>query len=205
MQLHDAVRYPAFTQPHQIAKGIFAAGQNHQIGPHQLFRLANIAHTHIRLRSKRIEIRKVRNVRDLHNGDVDVAFISAQILALLQCNAIFIFQINIQPWHHAQHRNTGQRFNLLDTGVQQRHITAKLIDDHPFYACAFVIVQQRQRAVNGGEYPTTIDIRHQNDRALRHFCHAHIDDIAIAQVNLCRAPRTFQHQHIELLRQAVIN
>ena len=205
MQLHDAVRHAAFTQPHQIAQRIFAAGQNHQIGPRQLFWLANIAHAHIRLCGKRIEIRKVRNVRYLNHRDVDVAFVCAQIFALLQRNAIFIFQINIQPGHDAQYRNVGQRFNLLNTGVQQRHITAKLIDDHPFDPRAFVIVQQRQRAINGGKHPAAIDICHQNDRTLRHFSHAHIDDIAIAQVNLSRTSRAFQHQYIELLRQAVVN
>ena len=135
------MRHPAFTQPHQIAQGVFAAGQNHQIGPRQLFWLANIAHAHIRLCGKRIEISKVRNVWYLNNGDIDVAFVCAQIFALLQRNAIFIFQINVQPWHDAQDRNAGQRFNLLNPGIQQRHITAKLIDDHPFYPGAFMVVQ----------------------------------------------------------------
>ncbi len=66
-------------------------------------------------------------------------------------------------------------------------------------------MQQRQRAINSGEYAAPVDIRHQNNRTLGHFRHSHIDDIAIAQIDFRRASGAFQHNNVIFLRQTVID
>ena len=98
-----------------------------------------------------------------------------------------------------------QRFNLFNTRVQQRHVAAKLIDNHPFHPRPLMLVQQRQCAVDSGKHAAPVYIGHQNHRTLCHLGHAHIDDIAVAQVNLRRAARPFQHQHVKLARQALVD
>ena len=144
-------------------------------------------------------------MRYLHHGNVDIALGGSQVFSLLQRHAVFVFQIHLQPRHNAQHRHAGQVFYLLNTRVKQRNIATKFIDDDPFHPRPLAIVQKRQRAVDGGKDAASVNVRHEEHRALRHFGHPHVDDIAIAQVNLRRAARAFQHQHVILPGQAVID
>ncbi len=205
LRLENPVRQPAILQPQQIAQRVFTARQNNQVRTRQLLRMAHVAYTYVRLGGQRVEVGKVRDMRQLHHRHVNLVGPRVAVLALLQRDAVLIFQLNLQPRHHAQYRHVRQRFNLLNAGVQQRNIAAKLIDDHPLHPRPFVVAQQRQRAVNRRENAAAIDIRHQNHRALRHLRHAHIDDIAVAQVDFRRATRPFQHQHVILARQTAID
>ena len=123
----------------------------------------------------------------------------------LQRDAVLILEIHVKPWHNAQHRHPGQRLDLLYPGAQERHIAAEFIDDHPFHPRPLLRLQQRQRAVNRGKHPAAVDIGHQDHRALRHLGHAHIDDIAVAQVNLRRTAGPFQHQRLILPGQALVD
>ncbi len=68
-----------------------------------------------------------------------------------------------------------------------------------------MFLKQRQGAVNCREHAAPVDIRDQNNRALRQFRHPHVDDIAVAQIDFRGAPRPFQHHHLILCRQALVD
>ena len=199
------MRHAALAQPAEVAERIFTARQDHHIHARQLLRLANIADADVRLRRQRVEIGKIGDVRHLNHGNLNIAPVGAQIFPFLQRDAVLIFKIDVQPRHDAEHRDAGERFYLLDPGIQQRHVAAKFINNHALDPRALAIVQQRERAVDRGEYAAAIDIRHEDHRALGHLGHAHIDDVAIAQIDLRRTSCPFQHQHIMFGGQAVIN
>ena len=199
------MRHTAFAQPAQIAERVFTARQDNHIHARQLLRLANVADADVRLRRQRVEIGKIGDVRHLNHGNLNITPVGTQIFPFLQRDAVLIFKIDVQPRHDAEHRDAGERFYLLDPGVEQRHVAAKFVDNHPLDPRALVVVQQREGAVDRGEYAAAIDIRHEDHRALRHLGHAHVDDVAIAQVDLRRAARPFQHQHIMFGGQAVID
>ncbi|CNU13067.1 Uncharacterised protein [Salmonella enterica subsp. enterica serovar Bovismorbificans] len=118
MCLQYRIRHPAFAQPGEVAQRILTARQDHQINVSQRFRAANIAYAHIRLRRQSVKIRKVRNMWQLHNGNSDITGGVTAIFIVLQRDAIFIFQIHIQPRHHSQDRDAGKRFDLFDTGIE---------------------------------------------------------------------------------------
>ncbi len=203
--LLDRVRHAALAQPAQIAEGIFTARENDQVGVGQRLRIADIAHPDVWLRRQGVKVGKIGDMRQVNHGDVDVAPVGAMVFPGLQRDAVLILKIHVKPWHNAQHRHPGQRLDLLYPGAQERHIAAEFIDDHPFHARPLLRLQQRQRAVNRGKHPAAVDIGHQDHRALRHLGHAHIDDIAVAQVNLRRTAGAFQHQRLILSGQALVD
>ena len=203
--LLDRVRHAAFTQPAQIAEGIFTARENDQVGVGQRLRVADIAHPDVRLRRQGVKVGKIGDMRQVNDGDVDIAPVGAVVFPGLQRDAVLILKVNFKPRHNAQHRHAGQRLDLLDPRAQERHIAAEFIDNHAFHPRSLLGLQQRQRAVNRGKYPAAVDVGHQDHRALRHFGHAHIDDIAVAQVNFRWAAGPFQHQRLILPGQALVD
>ena len=69
--------------------------------------ITDIAHANIGLCCQGVKIGEIGDMRYLHHGDVDIAPRGSQVFSLLQRHAVFIFQIDIQPRHHAEHRNAG--------------------------------------------------------------------------------------------------
>ena len=94
---------------------------------------------------------------------------------------------------------------MFNARHQQGDITAEFIDDHTDHPGAFVVCQQGECAVNRGEHTTAIDIRHQDHRCVYHLRHAHIHNVAVAQIDLRRAARTFQHNDVVLRSQVIVN
>jgi hypothetical protein len=48
-------------------------------------------HAHVRLRGEGVKIGEIRDVRQLHHGNIDGPLAGAQVFATLQRHAVFVF------------------------------------------------------------------------------------------------------------------
>ncbi len=106
------------------------------------------------------------------------------------------------PRHHAQHRHAGQGVQLGEAGSEDLRIATQPIDDEPGHPRAVGRGQQRQRADESSEHAATVDVAHQQDRRLRQPGDVHVHEVGVAQVDLGRAPRALDDDHVVRRPQA---
>ena len=88
--------------------------------------------------------------------------------------------------------------------AQNFHVAAEFIDDEALNAGPLLRLQQLHRAVQLGEDAAPVDIARQQDRRIHQLCQAHVDDIVDLEVDLRRAARPLDDDHVHLPGKAVV-
>ena len=107
----------------------------------------------------------------------------------------------VQVRHHADYRLAGFLLQPVQSGLQQRNIAAKTVDDEADDAVALRGRQQRQRTDDMCKHAATINVRDQQHRHVCFLGKPHVGDVVGAQVDFSRAAGAFANQAIVLRRQ----
>ncbi|MNZ89233.1 hypothetical protein D3C78_1081440 [compost metagenome] len=105
---------------------------------------------------------------------------------------------------HTHHRFAGAFFKPVETGLQQREVTAKTIDDEAFDPRLFARRQQFEGTHQMGENPAAIDIGNQQHRTIHRFGEAHVGDVASTQIDFRRRACAFDHHQRIRRAQALV-
>ena len=162
----------------------------------------NIPHAQQRVLFQRHEVRKIGQMRQTDDSDVQRLFAVPHLEALAQ--GVLVLDVHLQVRHDAHHGQMGLFFQHRKAGAQDLHVATKFIDDKPLDALAFFFFQQLHRAVKLGEHAAPVDVAHQKHRRIHHLSEAHIHDVLAFQVDLCRAARALDDDDVSLLGKAVI-
>ena len=199
--LQNSSLHTALAQPFQVAGGIFSTRNNNHIRLAQLAYTCYIAQGYTRNQLEYVEVCIVGHARNAYNCNINQLNLAAAADTLGK--AVLILDINLQHRQHAYDRYACFFFNHLQAGAQDFYVTAELVDDNTLNHGSFVVLQQHQRAVDGSENATTVNICYQQHRSLGHFSHAHVDKIVLFDVDFRRAACTLDADNIELGSQRI--
>ena len=108
-------------------------------------------------------------------------------------------------WDDPCTRNFDKLIESIKPRFKNRDITPEFIDDSGFNPCSFFGLKQRQCPIKLGKYSAPVNIAHKQYRRVHHLCKAHIYDVILFQVDLCRAPCPFYYDDIVLGCQLVVS
>ena len=103
----------------------------------------------------------------------------------------------VQEGQGAQHRPRGAFLEHPQARLEQGQIPAKLVDDPAPDVCLVRLVEQGQGAVHRRQDPAAVDVTDDDDRQVHGPGQAHVDVVALAQVDLCGATRAFGDDDVE--------
>ena len=106
---------------------------------------------------------------------------------------------------HPRHRDPGPLLQHAQSRLQDGDVSAELIDDQSPDALPLLFFQQHDRPDELGKYTAPVDIPGQQDRCVHKLCQSHIYNIILLQIDLCRAARPLDHDHIVLPPQFLIS
>ena len=89
---------------------------------------------------------------------------------------------------------------IVESGFEQRHVAAELVDEERRDACAMRRFEQLDRADELREDAAAIDIADEHDRRLGALGHLHVHDIARLQVDLGGRAGAFDDDEVVTLR-----
>ena len=191
----------ALPQPKQILHRVLRARQNHQIGRAQLPRALHIANAQQLVLLQRDEIREIADVRQADDGHIQRLDRVPGVQPLGE--GILILDFHMQIRHNAQHRQPRLFLQHRQTGAQDIHIAAKLVDYQPRDARALLRLKQRNRAVKLGEHAAPVDVPGQQHRRVHQLGQPHVYDVVRLEVDFRRTARALDDDDIRLLAQAV--
>ena len=189
----------ALDEPFHVSHRILCTRKEDQIRVAQLPFVCHVAQGHAVDQLKHAEIRKVGNVRQTDDRHINAFGEGALVETVGQ--AVLIIHINLFHREDTQHRFAGQIFQHLKARLQYLHIAPELIDDDTAETVLVFLRQQLDGAVGGSKDAAPVDVRHQDDRRIRHFCHAHVDDIVFRQVDLRRGAGALDDNDVIFRRQ----
>lgn len=179
----------------QVGDRRFRTGQNHQSGiRRQPLAGANKNQLDIRFCRQRIQIVEIRDAGkdrycDLQRG-------RAASCQALQRHRVLGGQPPsvLQPWHDAEAWPSRKTPHRIDSGIEERNVTTKLVDDVAGYHCPVVIGEDGMRADQRGDHAATIDVADHHHRHAGARRKSHIGDITGPEIDFGRRARTF-HDH----------
>ena len=83
-----------------------------------------------------------------------------------------------------------------EAGREQAGIAAKLVDREGLDPCPVGLGEDRMRADQARDHAASVDIAEEDHRYIGGLGEAHIGDIAGAEIDLGRAPRPFDEDHV---------
>ena len=154
------------------------------------------------MRLQRGKVCKIGNVRQADHRDVDR--LSRRPFRKAGGEGILVVDPYRQKRHNAEHRDPGQAFQLPEAGAQKRLVAAELVDDKAPDPGTLALIQQHHRAVQLGKDPAAVDIPREQHRRIHQLCQAHVHDVVFTQIDLRRAARSLDHDHVVLFGKAFI-
>jgi len=95
-------------------------------------------------------------------------------------HAVFFWQSMLPPhWQRGHRRYSRQVPQHLRAGLQQRRITAKLVEYKTFDEFFLCRIKQGPRAVKVCKGAASINVSHQQTRCICVLRDAHVDDVAV--------------------------
>ena len=110
----------------------------------------------------------------------------------------------VEKGQYAEHRFIRVVLEPVDPRSEEPKITSKTVDDETGDPSPLRLAQERQRAHQMGKHAAAVDVRHQQYRTIDRLGEAHVGDVAVAQIDLRRAARTFHQDHAVLGAEALI-
>ena len=171
-------RHAGLLQPQKVLDRVLGARQDDHVRISEGARPRNIAQVRLRDPRKDIEIGEIGQVREPDDRDLH-GFSRGRAVRLLQLGGerILIVQVELHVGHHADHRNAAPLLEHADAGVQDRFVTAELVDDKALQKGLFVGFQQHLRAQKLREDTAAVDVARQKDRRPDRLREPHVDDI----------------------------
>src|SRR5206468_8578743 len=162
--------------------------QHDDVGAGDLVGVAYEAYVNAGLPRQRLEVVEVRDERQADDRDVKRAG-RAPARRLVQIERVLGgYEASVEVRDDSEHRHSGARAELGKPGRQYGRVAPESVDDEAPDPCAVIRIEQTQGAEQGGEHAAAIDVAHEQHRRVRHARDRHVDDVAIAQVDLGRAP-----------------
>ena len=112
--------------------------------------------------------------------------------------AVLLIDIQIKIRHDSDHRNIRTFLEHGESRLQDGHISPELIDDHSFDTLTLLFLEQHDCPDKLCEHAAPVDIPGEQHRRVHQFRQTHIYDIILLQIDLRRASRSFDHDHIIL-------
>ena len=157
---------------------------------------ADEAHVHAGLGGQRLEVVEVRDQRQSHDGDVDRAGHTPTGSVVQVQRVLGGHEPRFEARDDAEHRHARARAQLGEPRGEHGLVATESIDDEAADPGAVGRVEQRKRSQERGEHAAAIDVAHEQHRRLGHAGHAHVDNVAVAQVDLGRAPRALDDHEV---------
>ena len=103
----------------------------------------------------------------------------------------------MQVRQHAEDLFAGALHQPVEAGFEQGDVAAEAVDQEAGGARALAVAEQLQGADELGKDPAAVDIADDDDGAIDRLGEAHVGDVAVAQVDLGRAPGALDQHHVE--------
>ncbi len=151
-----------------------------------------------------IEIGEIADVAQQYYGYVDLAPLRRGALGG-QCNGVFFFDVDVVVvGDHTQHGNAAEVLEHLPSLFKEPQVAAEFVDEDAFDVCPLFGPQQHDGSVYAGEDAAAVDVANQKDVGARVHGHGHVDQVAVAQVDLGEAAGPFHHDGVMSGGQAVV-
>ena len=193
---------PLCAQKFQIGPGALAAGDHDQIGITR-DRLPGADHgqRHPRFQLQRVKIVEIGNARQGEAGDpiAAAAGFAAKVQRIFGGKPVR----PVKPRHHAVAPPAGAGLDQMITIVEQAGVAAKLVHRKPPDHRGIARVQHCLGPHQLRDHPAAVDVADQHHRHRRRAGKAHVGNVALPQIDLCRAARAFDNHQIATRAQPV--
>ena len=143
-----------------------------------------------------IEVGKIRDLRSLHDSDVNI---SHHVIArhILQGDRVLIIDTQlVEVRDDTQDRYACPFFEEGQRRFKQGDITPELIDDEPFHEGSLILIKQHQRADDRSKRTAAVNVSDKEDRRVAFLRDTHVDDIIFLQIHFRRTAGPFDDQRI---------
>ena len=182
--------------------GILGTRYQNEIRMAQLCRTGYITHGYTRNTFKNIEIRKIGNPWKPDHCQINLTNLLMITHAFTE--AVLIFHLDVQIRSHSHYRNFAFFFQHFYARIQNGLIAPEFVDNKAFDHISLIFFQKFHCTIKLCKNSASVNISGQKHRGFCHFCHSHIDDIFIFQINLRRGASSLQHNDICLFFQGMI-
>ena len=158
-----------------------AAREDDHVCADQLRRTGDPRQLHVRLDVERVEVGRIGEVGKSDHCDAQRVPgtrrrpIATDVERVLDAEQRIVAQVG----EHAEHRDAGPTFELVDPTVEQRGITAELVEDDASDRGAQHRRKQIDRTVRCGERSAPLDVDHQDRAHAGGVGEGQVDEIAV--------------------------
>ena len=195
-QLTDFLRIALSLQVQQIFGRILTTRQHDEVRMSDHIPLLYKADIHIRFMIQCIEVGKIRDLRSLHDSDVNI---SHHVIArhILQGYRVLIIDTQfVQVGDDTQDRDACPFFEEGQRRFKQGDIAPELIDDEPFHEGSLILIEQHQRTDDRSKRTAAVNISDKEDRRVAFLRDTHVNDIIFLQIHFRRTAGPFDDQRI---------
>ena len=203
VRLDNRLVEPVFPKEKEVVEGVFRAGEDDDVRFSYLFQVVCIERVEARVGFEGIEVGEVRHVPQEDDGDVDFALGQGAALAVEDDRVLLLDHDIPEIRDDADDRDARQPPEHLAALVEEADVSPELVDDHALHQPPLVLVEEHDASVNGGEDAAPVDVGHEEGSGVGMARHAHIDDVAVAEVQLGDAPCAFKDDGVEARREPV--
>ena len=200
---HDSLGATVATQFIQVVQGRFGAWQDDDVGLLDILCIVGIEQMDAWVTLQRVKVGVIRQVTQHDNGHIDLATLGLHRL-LSQRHTVLLLDIDILVvWDDTQHGNSADVLQHFAAFVKQAHIAAKLVDDNALDKLSVLESLQGDTAINRSEYPTPVNVAHQDDIGMGMTGHGQVHQVGVPQVDLRNAASSLHHDGIVTCCQAL--
>ena len=121
----------------------------------------------------------------------------------LERDAVLLGQRDVEPRDHPERGHAGALLEPGRAGRQQRCVAAEAVEQEARQQVALRVGQAVPRAQQVRERPAAVDVAAEQHGSRDLERDRHVDDVAVAQVDLRRAARALDHDDVVVVEQAV--
>ena len=122
----------------------------------------------------------------------------------LQSERVFLWDVYVvEPGNDSRDAYAGTLKQHVKAGVEQRRVSAKLVDDERLYQLLLFGFEQHHSPNKGSEYAAAVDVAHDDDRGVCVARHPHVHYLVFFQINLSGTARAFYDHDVVLRPQRV--
>ena len=198
----DRVGQAGLPQPGQVGDCRLGAGEHHQVGGGQFGRLDGEADPHTRLGREGLHVGGVADPRQPDHCDVEPVGAPGRGRAAEHPpvrERVLRVEPQVQrPRHHPVRRAAGDPAQHVQPRLEQAAIAPELVHHEPGQQRLIGRVEQGDGAEHRGEHAAPVDVA-DHDRGQPGLPRqAHVDVVAVAQVDLGGAARALADHHVVL-------
>ena len=178
----------------EIGQRVLAARQYYYVGIGQLAGSVAVEKVYARVVFKRVEVGEIADVPQFDDGRVHPSVVRRARPFGVQLHTVFLFYVYVvEVRHYAEHGHLAYVFEYLHAVVEQADVAPELVHYYSFYQLAVVFALQHDRTVGRGEQSAAFNVGNEHYCRPGVACHAHVYNIAVAQVELRNAARPFHY------------